>query len=124
MANAMRVGAAVVIAFLLGSAGCVDTVEQYAGLSCVDDSTCPEPLACVNGACGVRPIQGTCRTDGDCPDGLVCHVEGGFCRQCGVDSDCAAGRCLDGRFCVPCLGNADCGDGQYCDESTHTCRGA
>lgn len=98
---------------------CLETVT-IEGLACDATHTCGDGLACVEGFCRrPRATPGVgCDGPGDCPVG-VCFQEAGVCVACTVDSDCAAGVCLD-YVCVNCREDDDCAT-RRCDEATSTC---
>lgn len=72
-------------------------------LVCEIDGECRIGERCRGGICSNLP---DCTSDGDCPEGYVCHV--------------LAGDCLPSR--VPCTTNQDCPPGSYCDPDAQTCR--
>jgi hypothetical protein len=139
----------------LGSSGCLLDADCVAGELCIN-SLCtatpdagpidagPRFQACTpdteaadcgpgsfcngDGACAALPAC----VDGDCPDGLQCNDNSGFCvRPPECEDCCTPGSCDDGRWCNGvevcdtasgrCIGALPpCGD-LVCDEATHTC---
>lgn len=73
----------------------------------------------------LAPPQCVCRTNSDCPGGLVCNSTTKTCTQCGPGStmNCSTstvgGVCLANGTCG-CNANADC-NGRTCDMTTKTC---
>lgn len=125
-------------------AGCVVPGSLAAGSACGDDSQCSGtnphchiPVGMVCGTCSIlAPSGGTCATDADCMDGLVCGA--GVCVKPGtVGSTCDGATmacpesllceqtCLKplevGANCDPAANLCDGAQGLYCDSQTGRC---
>jgi Cys-rich repeat protein len=113
---------------------CVNGYCQPA--SCFSNNDCDVldqgDLVCVNfEADPATPwLTSACvRTGNDCADNLDClrgetdlvcvpgTNNGNVCQQCGGNSDCATGLCIDGR-CVNCSDSSVCGNGDVCLNGT------
>jgi hypothetical protein len=103
---------------------------------CATDKPCTA-AKCVNGQCGLLPIQGCCATNADCGSCATC--DGGAC-VAKPDKGCCEqdGQCDDGNACTTdscknyacsyvkaeaacCESAADCNDGNPC--TTKACTG-
>lgn len=69
-----------------------------------------------------------CRTDTDCPAGLVCDASGSCVDPgpaCTTDTDCDAGLICVSGACTPgsrtCRTHGDCAVGAYCDATSSEC---
>jgi hypothetical protein len=122
-----------------GTRDCGGTCRQ-----CCADSDCPgatcSAAVCIDGACGLTPIEGCCTEDGECDDGDPCTVD--TCdptsHTCRHDAAAAGTPCDDGNPCTvddACDGAGTCATGSSkdcaaagdqcndaaCDTATGTC---
>lgn len=97
---------------------CIQPDEE--GAFCEFDSDCGDPsLLCIAGRCTWDPrIPRTCLDGEECPDGLMCTMDGRC--VCGSTADCPVGTiCAADGSCVPedggCVGDDECPAGMLCD---------
>lgn len=96
---------------------CIQPDEE--GAFCEFDSDCGDPnLLCIGGRCTWDPrVPRTCTDGEECPDGLMCAMDGRC--VCTGDADCPVGTiCSDTGECVPggdCIGDDECPMGMLCD---------
>ena len=96
------------------SSNTLNDLWRYELPQCGIDEDCDEAKVCRQQQC-----FGTCSTDSDCADGLLCNgVEtciGGLCLA--GPWPCQAGQYCDeqGGRCIECVGSADCDDGSFCN---------
>ncbi len=89
------------------------------GAFCEFDPECGDMMLCIAGRCTHDPrFPPTCADGEECPDGLMCTMDGRC--VCGSTADCPVGTMCDaeGR-CVPeddgCVADDECPMGSFCD---------
>ena len=99
---------------------------------CSEDSDCDLGLRCsANGACEQIP---PCTDDNQCRRYEYCSVSEGICRtrdgfgsacsedsECGLNTFCALGNCIDSSEALPCARRSDCPVGFDCDRVHFYC---
>ncbi len=72
---------------------------------------------------GIRPYDGSCITNENCSDGLVCNTVTHQCVACVEDTDCSDNTVCDTSVhqCVQCLSTDHCSQGFVCDTDAHKC---
>lgn len=68
--------------------------------NCTTNTQCPDPPVGFQKACSVASqtcLAGGCRTEGDCPHGLACIIQGtsSACLGCSSDDQCQSHVCID-----------------------------
>lgn len=115
-------------------------VDRNTLIPCTNQQPCPEDqqLFCKEGFCTKSGEGRNCRSDIECPTGLVCDTSNGsVCRlgqRCEIDDDCnndnlvcEEQRCVEERNRSECTTSDDCSDEEICvlqASGTGTCESA